>query len=89
MLMHSNEHHLKKRSSQYQKNIPIDFKLLIPFEEEKFHFLKASGVEDIIEIWEKPPLDESKGKRSIIKVNISPVFRGHSVYLPHVDDKIP
>ena len=56
---------------------------MAPFDDEKFHFLKATGEEDLVEIIHK------NKTRSIIKVNISPVFETHSVYIPYIDTKIP
>ena len=65
MLLHSPKHIQNKRAAQYQTQI---FEILQPFSDEKFHFLKTSKDEDLLEI-----CHESGGK-SVIKVNISPVL---------------
>ena len=57
--------------------------IFTPFSDEKFHFLKATGFEDLVEI------QHQNNTRSVIKVNISPVFESHSVWIPHIDNKIP
>jgi len=79
LLIFNKKHHENKRPAQYKKIEDMSqFSLETPFDDSKFNFTKTSDEEDL-----------ARTTDAVVKVNISPIFETHSLFLPKMLEKLP
>jgi hypothetical protein len=71
-----------KRESNHNEVSLEQFSVKPHFDEAKFNFLKSSSDEDILSY------QDQDNWRHVVKVNVSPLFAGHCLYIPFIDLKL-